>query len=257
MGANELAELLTAMSVDAVPLSQDELDVLLRVVARLEDPDERVVGALYRQSVARATGQYAPAPLKNLHNYADLIQELAEYLPGASVSNHPVLECCALLTGWFPSTPGMHELRSVVYGHIGRRSHGARARPSPSVVVLVEPGYPSEHFLVTIWCYYDDDDIELTYRSPEASTISLVHQDVRRELAYATDRVAQRRYPDGGAALVEFVVPVELLPEDWPTGTLRTHVRVPPPNGAVPDDLFRWPRPPSRFADPTRQGGRA
>src|SRR5262245_59996538 len=181
MGANELSELLTAMSVDTVPLSQNEWDVLLRVVTRLDEPDERLVAALYRQSVERATGQHAPAPLKDLHNYADLIQELAEFLPGVSVSNHPMIECCALLTRWFPTMPGMRELKSVVYEHIGRRV-AARARPAPSVVVLVEPAYPSEHFLVTVWCHDGDDDVELTYRSPDSKPISLVRRDVRREV---------------------------------------------------------------------------
>lgn len=108
------------------PLSPAELAALSRIVAGLGDPGERAVAALYRQSVERATGLPAPEPLGGLRTYTDLIRELSEYLPG-STTGHPLVQCCALLTAWFPDTPGMPALTSLAGKHLGDTTGPARA----------------------------------------------------------------------------------------------------------------------------------
>lgn len=222
MGANELSELLTTLSGDACPLSGSEWRTLLRVVGGLEEPGQRVVAALYRQAVGRATGQHAPEPVRKLCDYADLIEELAEYLPGESVSAHPIVECCALLAEWFPDAAGMDDLGQVVRAHAADRKRPVVA--DPSAIVLLEPGHPRAHFLLTVWCYYGPDNVEVAYRGPEAMHLERLRDVLRTELADAMDRMASRLYQVPGVdgpARVEFIVPVELMGEpveDWPIG---------------------------------------
>jgi NTP-dependent ternary conflict system VMAP-like protein/caspase domain-containing protein len=220
---DELYELVTAMRPDAGPLSPAEQNTLLQVVAALGDPGDRVLAALYRQSVERATGQPAPEPLTDLTSYTDLVAELAEYLPGAPAASHPLVECCALLTDWFPDAPGMHELKSVVRRHIVGTGESLLAA-DPSAIVLIEPGHPNGHFFLTVWCYYGPDDVDLAYRGATAAPVERLRDDLRRELAAAMDRMALRLYyltDPMVPALVEFIVPVELFGEpveDWPIG---------------------------------------
>ncbi|WP_410617118.1 caspase family protein [Amycolatopsis sp. lyj-109] len=209
-------------------LRKDERKRLHQLLTALPAPDTATLNSLYCEAVELATGTRPEPEPARFGDYLDLFDQLEEFLLGAPGTQHPVLVCCELLLGRlarFTDTAGLADLTERLSARMGvprMTSHDATAKGPLSVIVRLLPARQAEHYLLTVWCYYGPDQVDVLHQSAEAVSTGRARDELRTVLAGALDELASHQY--GGAVdeiLVEFILPTELYGEaveDWPVG---------------------------------------
>jgi hypothetical protein len=209
-------------------LRTDEREQLNQLFAGLPAPDSAVLQGLYYEAVELATGTRPESPSVELDDYQDLFEELEEFLLGEPGSPHPVLVCCELLLNRLAGcadTTGLATLTQRIAAGMGapRMTTPSAAVTGPlSAIVRLLPARQAGLYLLTVWCYYGPDKVDVLYQSPEAIPKEHARDELRTVLAAALDELAWHQYDNATEAiLVEFILPSELYGEaieDWPVG---------------------------------------
>lgn len=209
-------------------LRTEERRRLHQLFAGFPAPDTATLHGLYYEAVELATGTRPDPPPEPFDDYHDLFDELEEFLLGEPGARHPVLVCCELLLdrlAGIADTTGLATLTQRIAARMGvpRMTSPRVATTGPlSVIVRFLPASQADHYLLTVWCYYGPDKVDVLHQSAEAIPKERAREELRTVLATALDELAWHQYDnDSAPILVEFILPAELYGEaieDWPVG---------------------------------------